>query len=179
MEMPDLQEFDPHNDPRNVLNRWTKWVRDFSSSMLRLHVRNASEHILRRSWIDWYLWPVTAKGTLALSLHVTDLTWIPFRHSSSSQVVMKCYRIVEWDIPWCFLPLSNNSPTPFAPHYYKLQCTSLLWTHYYCKYLCWQSLSHFHCTIHDVAFHTRVIVVLILINSWVMMSVKQPLVAAT
>ena len=111
-----------------------------------------------------HLWPVTAKGTLALSLHVTDLTWVPFRHSSSSQVVIICYRIVEWDIPWCFLPLSNNSPTPFAPHYYKLQCTSLLWTHYYCKYLCWQSLSHFHCTIHDVAFHTRVIVVLILIN---------------
>ena len=38
MAMPDLPEFDPHSDPRNVSNRWTKWVHDFRAAMVSFKI---------------------------------------------------------------------------------------------------------------------------------------------
>ena len=36
--MPNLTEFDLHNDPQNALNRWTKWVSDFSTAMVSFKI---------------------------------------------------------------------------------------------------------------------------------------------
>ena len=38
MAMPNLPEFDPDGDPRNVSNRWTKWVHDFRASMVSFKI---------------------------------------------------------------------------------------------------------------------------------------------
>ena len=36
--MPNLSEFDPDGDPRNVSNRWTKWVHDFRAAMVSFKI---------------------------------------------------------------------------------------------------------------------------------------------
>ena len=36
--MPKLSEFDPDGDPRNVSNRWTKWVHDFRAAMVSFKI---------------------------------------------------------------------------------------------------------------------------------------------
>ena len=38
MAMPNLSEFDPDGDPRNVSNRWTKWVHDFRAAMVSFKI---------------------------------------------------------------------------------------------------------------------------------------------
>ena len=38
MAMPNLSEFDPDDDPRNVSNRWTKWVHDFRAAMVSFKI---------------------------------------------------------------------------------------------------------------------------------------------
>ena len=38
MAMPNLSEFDPDGDPRNVSNRWTKWVHDFHAAMVSFKI---------------------------------------------------------------------------------------------------------------------------------------------
>ena len=38
MAMPNLSEFDPDRDPRNVSNRWTKWVHDFRAAMVSFKI---------------------------------------------------------------------------------------------------------------------------------------------
>ena len=38
MAMPNLSEFDPDVDPRNVSNRWTKWVHDFRAAMVSFKI---------------------------------------------------------------------------------------------------------------------------------------------
>ena len=38
MAMPNLPEFDPDGDPRNVSNRWTKWVHDFCAAMVSFKI---------------------------------------------------------------------------------------------------------------------------------------------
>ena len=38
MAMPNLSEFDPDGDPRNVSNRWTKWVHDFCAAMVSFKI---------------------------------------------------------------------------------------------------------------------------------------------
>ena len=38
MAMPNLSEFDPDGDPRNVSNRWTKWVHDFREAMVSFKI---------------------------------------------------------------------------------------------------------------------------------------------
>ena len=38
MAMPNLSEFDPDGDPRNVLNIWTKWVHDFRVAMVSFKI---------------------------------------------------------------------------------------------------------------------------------------------
>ena len=36
--MPNLSEFDPDGDLRNVSNRWTKWVHDFRAAMVSFKI---------------------------------------------------------------------------------------------------------------------------------------------
>ena len=38
MAMPNLSEFDPDGDPRNVSNRWTKWVHNFRAAMVSFKI---------------------------------------------------------------------------------------------------------------------------------------------
>ena len=38
MAMPNLPEFDADGDPRNVANRWTKWVHDFRAAMVSFKI---------------------------------------------------------------------------------------------------------------------------------------------
>ena len=38
MAMPNLSEFDPDGDPRNVSNRWIKWVHDFRAAMVSFKI---------------------------------------------------------------------------------------------------------------------------------------------
>ena len=38
MAMPNLSEFDPDGDPRNVSNRWTRWVHDFRAAMVSFKI---------------------------------------------------------------------------------------------------------------------------------------------
>ena len=50
MAMPDLPEFDPH-DPRNVSNRWTKWVHDFRAAMVSFKIASSKR---QRALLKFY-----------------------------------------------------------------------------------------------------------------------------
>ena len=73
------------------------------------------------------MWSITANGTYYP--HYMLLVWhdIPFRHSSSSQGVMECFHIVEWDIPCCLLTMVQHlSPTLIQAPMHKSALNPLL-----------------------------------------------------